>query len=65
MKQLMTPDQVRQALTDRNLTIVAERTKLHASTLYRLRDGEPCSLRTLEVLSEYLQAPASKAVRNG
>lgn len=67
MKPLMTPDQVRKSLEDRNLTIVADRTGLHVSTLYRLRDGEPCSLRTLQVLSEYLTTGkvAKVEVRNG
>jgi len=61
MKTLLTPDQLRAALKDRVLSVVAERTGLHASTLYRLADGERPSLHTVEVLSEYLQRPAAKA----
>lgn len=66
--QLLTPDQIRQALTDRILSVVAERTGLHASTLYRIADGDRPSLHTLETLSAYLQRPITEvieAVDNG
>lgn len=62
MKTLFTPDQVRHALSDRNLSVVAERTGLHASTLYRLMDGDRPSLQTLETLSAYLQRPVSDVI---
>jgi len=62
MKPLLTPDQVRQALSDRVLSVVAERTGLHKSTIYRLADGERPSLETLEALSEYLQRPIAGTV---
>lgn len=67
-QQLLTPDQIRAALSDRILSVVAERTGLHSSTLYRIADGDRPSLHTLEVLSAYLQRPIGEtieAVDNG
>lgn len=64
MKTLLNPDQLRAALKDRVLSVVADRTGLHPSTLYRLANGEQPSLHTVEVLSEYLQRPASSTTKD-
>jgi DNA-binding phage protein len=54
-KKTMTPDQIRAALSDRNLSTVAERTGLSADTLYRIANGEGTPTHaTLVVLSIYL-----------
>jgi len=54
-KKTRTLDQIRAALSDRNLSTVADRTGLSADTLYRIINGEGTPLHaTLVVLSIYL-----------
>lgn len=51
----MTEDQIRSALMDRKLSVVAERTKLSVNTLHRIIRGEVKPHRaTLAILSLYL-----------
>jgi DNA-binding phage protein len=59
-KKTLTLEQVRAALSDRNLKTVAERTGLAADTLYRIMHGhgEPTHA-TLVVLSIYLDGGCS------
>ncbi len=53
----MSLEEIRKALLDRKLTVVAASTGLHSATLYRIAKGEvnphPA---TLQVLINYLQA---------
>lgn len=52
---MLSRDQVKVMLVDRNLTAVANAIKVDRHTLYRfLRTGK-CSVVTLEKLSEYLE----------
>jgi len=54
-KKTRTLEQIRVALSDRNLSTVAERTGLSADTLYRIINGEGTPTHaTLVVLSIYL-----------
>lgn len=55
---MMTLDQIRLALADRKLTVVAEKTGLHYNTLYSLMRGENPDprLSTIKTLSDYLEA---------
>lgn len=56
----MTADQIRAALRDRNLKVVAEATGLSPGTLYRLVRGAKRPHRaTLAVLEAYLTRPAN------
>lgn len=52
----MTLEQIREALRDRTITVVARATGLHENTIYRIASGQNTnpSLRTLTILSEYL-----------
>ena len=53
---IMTTDELRERLSDRVVTIVAERIGMSAMTLYRIQKGgyEP-SLKTMVKLSEYFR----------
>ena len=54
--KILSPDEIRALLRDRNFSKVARACKLSPDTLYRLRAGEGNpSLATLTVLSAYLQ----------
>lgn len=59
---MMTPDEIRKALADHNLSAVAKATGLSVDTLYRFRDGKAPSLATLEKLDAYLKG---KGVNRG
>ena len=53
----MTYDEILYALTDKNLSVVSERTKIHWVTLSKIRSrgrGMRPHASTLEVLSQYL-----------
>lgn len=55
----MTADQIREALRDRKLSVVAERTKLSENTLRRLMAGKVTPHRaTLAILTAYLKGNA-------
>jgi hypothetical protein len=54
---MMTLDQIRAALRDRRLTVVAESTGISYGTLLNMRDKQdanPC-LKTMLILDEYLR----------
>jgi DNA-binding phage protein len=53
---MMTPEQIRQALKDRNIQAVAKASGVSAHSIYRLlnKDGKPLYL-TIAALSEYLE----------
>lgn len=52
---MMTVEEVREALRDRNVQVVAQHTKLNAHTIYRLINGERTPLYdTVKTLSDYL-----------
>jgi transcriptional regulator with XRE-family HTH domain len=59
---MMTFDEIRKALKDRNLALVAEATGLNPHTLYRLRNGK-CKAHkaTLKLIADYL----TKDVQHG
>jgi hypothetical protein len=52
---MLTIDQIRLALVDRNLRAVSRATGVGYSTLLRLSKGGGVSMRTAETLSGYLQ----------
>jgi len=54
---MMTLDEIRTALKDRRLSVVAEKTGLHYNTLYSLMRGENPDprLSTMQTLSDYLE----------
>lgn len=57
----MTMEELRAALTDRRIPIIAERTGIHHNTIAAIRDGttkEP-SYRVVSALIEYLKGHAS------
>lgn len=57
----MTYDQILYALTDKNLSVVSERTKIHWVTLSKIRSRGRAMrphASTLEVLSQYLSGTA-------
>ena len=55
LKKILTLDQIKAALSDRNLKTVAKRTGLAADTLYRIAHGEGTPTHaTIIVLSIYL-----------
>lgn len=56
---MMTVDQVREALADRKLRTVADKTGLSYDTVWRVRNGDNCHRVSYEVvkrLSDYLTA---------
>ena len=56
MADILTLEQVREALQDRHIMIVAEKTGLHYQTVYNVRAGRVVpSYHTLKKLSDYLQ----------
>lgn len=52
---MLTIDQIRRALSDRNLRAVSRATGVGYSTLLRLSKGGSVSMRTAEALSTYLE----------
>jgi hypothetical protein len=54
---MLTLEQIKTALADRRLTVVAESTGLHYNTLRDIRDNPESnpSYRTLKAVSEYLE----------
>lgn len=56
MTKLLTLDDIREKLQDRNLREVSKRSDVGYATLYRIRNDAKykCSLTTLEKLSDYL-----------
>ncbi len=56
---MMTVEEIRAALVDRRLSIIAEKTGLHPNTIANIRDGKVVpAYPTLEALSSYLRQPA-------
>ena len=54
---MLTIEQVRARLADRNLRTVAEKVAVHPHTLYRIANGDTQpTYETLRKLSEYLEA---------
>lgn len=51
---MLTNDQIRAALADRNLREVSRRIEIHPNTLSRIRKGAAPSYQTARILSEYL-----------
>lgn len=55
MVKLLTVEDMKNALSDRKITVVAERTGIHPNTLYKLVRGDTKpSMETAEILTEYL-----------
>lgn len=54
---MMTLEQIKQALTDRRPSMVAEATNVHVNTIRQIRDGENTNptYNVLSALSDYLQ----------
>lgn len=53
---MMTLEQIKQALQDRRLTIVAKRTGLSYDTIRRIKSGEgDYHISTLKKISDYLE----------
>jgi hypothetical protein len=52
---MLTLESIRQALEDRNLRRVSERTGISYSTLMRLRRGKTLSYRHAKQLSDYIK----------
>ena len=59
---MMTLNDIRIALQDRRIGLVAQATGLHVNTIRDLRDGENAnpSYRVLAALSDYLEKNAAK-----
>lgn len=53
---MLTIQQIRARLADRNLRVVAEAIDVHPQSLYRIMNGTEPSYRILCALSEYLEA---------
>lgn len=62
----MTYDQIVRCLSDRTLTVVSDRTKIHRNTLYRIvndsGEARPHNA-TLDVLSRYLDGTPYEAAQ--
>jgi predicted transcriptional regulator len=56
---LKTIDEIRAALSDRDLSVVSGRTGVSYSTLYRVRRGAQINYKTLIKLSRYLAGEAT------
>ena len=53
---MMTPEQVREALRDRNIQKVAEGSRVAAATIYRFMSGTSRpTYETVKALSDYLE----------
>lgn len=52
---MLTIDKIRERLSDRVLSIVAKKTKIHRETLYRIMRGGGANSSTMEKLSNYLE----------
>jgi hypothetical protein len=48
-------DELREKLTDRRASVVAERSGLTYMTIHRLKNGQQTSLKTLQKLTEYFE----------
>jgi hypothetical protein len=53
---MLTIQQIRARLADRNLRVVAEAIDVHPQSLYRIMNGTEPSYRILRALSDYLEA---------
>lgn len=60
---MLTLEQIRAALADRNIQVVAQETGVHANIIYRIHSGAVTnpSYKTLQALSEYLERPVGEA----
>jgi hypothetical protein len=58
---MLTLNEIRQALQDRRVGMVAEATGLHYNTVRQIRDGvsNAPSYRTISALSDYLQGKSA------
>jgi hypothetical protein len=56
----MTLNEIREALQDRRLSVIAERTGIHENTIRAIRDGKNTNptLGVFSVLSDYLKGNA-------
>jgi len=52
--EMLTIEQIREKLADRNVTVVAEKTGIHRMTIYRLINGSMATYDTIKKLSDYL-----------
>ncbi len=52
---IMSPDELREKLSDRRTAVVAERTDMTYMTIHRLTQGQITSLKTLQKLTEYFE----------
>jgi DNA-binding phage protein len=58
---MMTPDEVRSALQDRNLQKVAEASKVSPATIYRfMQSSSRPTYETVKALSDYLESRNDK-----
>lgn len=60
---MMTLDQIKAALVDRRIAMVAQATGLHVNTVIEVRDSPKANptYRVLKALSDYLSNPQQKA----
>ena len=60
---MMTLDQIKAALADRRISMVAAGTGLHVNTVIEVRDSPKANptYRVLKALSDYLSNPQQKA----
>lgn len=60
---MMTLDQIKAALLDRRIAMVAQATGLHVNTVIEVRDSPKANptYRVLKALSDYLSNPQQKA----
>jgi hypothetical protein len=52
---IMSPDELREKLSDRRTAVVAERTDMTYMTIHRLMQGQKTSLKTMQKLTEYFE----------
>lgn len=52
---MLTIEQIRKRLADRNLAAVAEKIGIHHQSLYRIMKGAEPSYRVAKALSDYLE----------
>jgi len=53
-------EQIQEALKDRRVLVISEKTKLNPHTIYRVMRGEPTTYNTIKTLSDYLTVVPGK-----
>lgn len=51
---MLTIEQIRERLKDRQLNAVAKKTGLHSNTVYKIANGAGANYETIKKLSDYL-----------